>query len=219
MCPLTHRRYPRPLTQMMPSVEHTVLRRLGVSPPTWKTGTRRGRRAGNIKVTDPTRQALAFLSPHLDSVLEPCPNQRWPPFSALSLQLFIRGMGWKFQEPKRQQPSSYSKVIFFFNFIYLFLAALGLRRCARAFSSCGEQGLLFAAVRRLLTAVASLVAEHGLQARGLQQLWHTGSVVVARGLQSTGSVVVVHRLSCSMACGIFPDQGLNPCPLHWQADS
>ena len=22
-----------------------------------------------------------------------------------------------------------------------------------------------------------------------------------------------------MACGIFPDQGLNPCPLHWQADS
>ena len=22
-----------------------------------------------------------------------------------------------------------------------------------------------------------------------------------------------------MACGIFPDQGPNPCPLHWQADS
>ena len=26
-------------------------------------------------------------------------------------------------------------------------------------------------------------------------------------------------LSCSTACGIFPDQGSNPCPLHWQADS
>ena len=26
-------------------------------------------------------------------------------------------------------------------------------------------------------------------------------------------------LSCSVACGIFPDQGLNPCPLHWQVDS
>ena len=26
-------------------------------------------------------------------------------------------------------------------------------------------------------------------------------------------------LSCPTACGIFPDQGLNPCPLHWQADS
>ena len=37
-------------------------------------------------------------------------------------------------------------------------------------------------------------------------------------LQSTGSVVV-HRLSCSKACGIFPDQGLNQCLLHWQVDS
>ena len=34
-----------------------------------------------------------------------------------------------------------------------------------------------------------------------------------------GSVVEVHRLSCSMACEIFPIQSLNPCPLHWQADS
>ena len=50
----------------------------------------------------------------------------------------------------------------FIYFIYLFLAALGLRCCARAFSSCGEWGLLFVAVRGLLTAVASLVAEHGL---------------------------------------------------------
>ena len=29
----------------------------------------------------------------------------------------------------------------------------------------------------------------------------------------------MHRLSCSTACGILPDQGLNPCFLHWQADS
>ena len=35
----------------------------------------------------------------------------------------------------------------------------------------------------------------------------------------TGSVVVVHGLSCSAACAIFPDQGLNPCLLHWQAGS
>ena len=39
------------------------------------------------------------------------------------------------------------------------------------------------------------------------------------GLWSAGSVVVAHRLSCSMACGIFPDQGPNLCPLHWQEDS
>ena len=34
-----------------------------------------------------------------------------------------------------------------------------------------------------------------------------------------GSVVVAHGPSCSAARGIFPDQGSNPCPLHWQADS
>ena len=50
----------------------------------------------------------------------------------------------------------------FIYFIYLFLAALGLRRCPRAFSSCGERGLLLVAVRGLLTAVASPTAEHGL---------------------------------------------------------
>ena len=30
---------------------------------------------------------------------------------------------------------------------------------------------------------------------------------------------MAHRLSCSLACGIFPDQGSNLCLLHWQADS
>ena len=39
------------------------------------------------------------------------------------------------------------------------------------------------------------------------------------GSRRAGSVIVAHGLSCSAACGIFPDQGLNPCPLHWQADS
>ena len=47
-------------------------------------------------------------------------------------------------------------------FMYLFLAALGLCCCTLAFSSCGEQGLLFVAVHGLLIAVASLVGEHGL---------------------------------------------------------
>ena len=30
---------------------------------------------------------------------------------------------------------------------------------------------------------------------------------------------MAHGLSCSKACGILPDQGSNPCLLHWQADS
>ena len=56
-----------------------------------------------------------------------------------------------------------SPSFFFINlFIYLFLAALGLCCCAQAFSSCGEQGLLFIVVCKLLMAVASRVAEHGL---------------------------------------------------------
>ena len=49
-----------------------------------------------------------------------------------------------------------------FEFIYLFLAALGLCCCVWAFSSIGEQELLFVAVRELLIVVSSLVAEHGL---------------------------------------------------------
>ena len=76
---------------------------------------------------------------------------------------------------------SYGTLLSFFKkinlFIYLFLAALGLYLfyylfillfkfiyfcCARAFSSCGERGLLFVVVRGLLIAVTSLVAEHGL---------------------------------------------------------
>ena len=37
-------------------------------------------------------------------------------------------------------------------------------------------------------------------------LWSTGS-------RCAGSAVVAHGPSCSAACGIFPDQGPNPCPL------
>ena len=62
-------------------------------------------------------------------------------------------------------------LFFFLNkfilFIYLFLAVLGLRFCARAFSSCGEREPLFIAVRGPLTIAASLVAEHRLQMRRL----------------------------------------------------
>ena len=55
---------------------------------------------------------------------------------------------------------------------------------------------------------SSLVAEHRLYPHGLQEL----QLVVSK-------VSGVHGFSCSAACGIFPDQGSNPRPLHWQADS
>ena len=47
------------------------------------------------------------------------------------------------------------------------MAVLGLRFCARAFSSCGKRGPLFIAVRGPLTIMASLVVEHRLQTRRL----------------------------------------------------
>ena len=47
------------------------------------------------------------------------------------------------------------------------MGVLGLRFCARAFSSCGKWGPLFIAVRGPLTIAASLVAGHRLQTRML----------------------------------------------------
>ena len=73
-----------------------------------------------------------------------------------------------------------------------------------------------------LAAVGGLLLlQHsmGLRARGLRQSWRVGSVAVAPGLQNTSSIGVVHGLNCSTACGIFPNQGSNPCLLYWQADS
>ena len=121
----------------------------------------------------------------------------------------------------------------------LFLAARGLRCCIQAFSTCGKQGLLFFVVCGLLIVVASLAVEHRLQTCRPQQLWHTGLVVATFRVQSaglsscgtwawqlllSGSRVQAQQLwcaglSCSVTCGILSDQGLNPCPLHWQVDS
>ena len=75
--------------------------------------------------------------------------------------------------------------------------------CASFFLAVGSRGYSAFVVRGLRTAVTSPVAEHGLQGAGT-------SVAAAPGLRSTGSGVVRRRLRCSMACGIFPDQGLNP---------
>ena len=75
-----------------------------------------------------------------------------------------------------------------------------------------SRGYPLVAMCGLLIAMASLVG--GAGAPG-----HMGSGDVTPRLLSTGSVAVVHRLSCSEACGIFLDQGSNPCRPHWQVDS
>ena len=56
----------------------------------------------------------------------------------------------------------------------------------------------------------------GFSCCGVRALGTWSSVVAARGLSSTGSVVVVHGLGCSTACGLFSDQGSNLYLLHWQ---
>ena len=65
------------------------------------------------------------------------------------------------------------------------MAVLGLRFCARAFSSCGKWGLLFIAVRGPLIIAASLVAEHRLQTRRLS----SDAVLMALGLRSQEMIV------------------------------
>ena len=63
---------------------------------------------------------------------------------------------------------------------------LGLRFCARAFSSCGEWGPLFIAVRGPLTIAASLVAEHRLQTRRLSNCGSRAQLLPV-ALQHVGS--------------------------------
>ena len=113
-------------------------------------------------------------------------------------------------------------ICLFYKFIYLFIyfwlrwifvAAHGLSLVvvSRGYSSlwCMSFSL------RWLLLLKSTGSRHaGFSSCGLR-----ASVVVARGLWSSGSEVVAQGLSCSMACEIFPDQGSKPCPLHWQADS
>ena len=81
-----------------------------------------------------------------------------------------------------------------FNFfkLYLFLAVLGFR-CCEDFSLVAVPGLL---------------------------LWQSmGSRWTSFSSFSVSSLAVVSRLSHSRECGIFPDQGWNPRPLHWQLGS
>ena len=75
-----------------------------------------------------------------------------------------------------------------------------------------SSGYSLVAVHGLLIAKPFLTVGHSLL--GMQAL-----VVAVPWLESTGSVVVAHELSCSKACGVFLDQESNPCLLNWQADS
>ena len=108
-----------------------------------------------------------------------------------------------------QKPSFNSCVItlaiFLIDFIYLFIyLSIG---CVG--SSVAVRGLSLVAEGFSLQWLL-LLRSIGSRRAGFSSCGTRASVVVARGLQSAGSVVVAHGLRCSMACGIFPDQGSNP---------
>ena len=81
--------------------------------------------------------------------------------------------------------------------VYFSFGSAGSLLLNRLFSSCSERGLL---------SRCGVWASH----------WAGFSCF---RIQVLGLYTVVHQLSCSKACGIFPDQGSNLCLLHWQADS
>ena len=75
---------------------------------------------------------------------------------------------------------------------------------------------VFVSVRGLSLVPAS-GGHSSSRCTGLSLSWPL--LLRSTGSRRAGSVVVAHGPSCSVACGIFPDRGTNPCPMHWQADS
>ena len=84
------------------------------------------------------------------------------------------------------------------DFIYLFMSVLGLNLC---------------------TGFPWLWGEGAIPHCGAQASHCTGfSCCTAWTPGRWASGVVAHGHSCPVTCGVFQDWGLNPCPLHWQAD-
>ena len=86
--------------------------------------------------------------------------------------------------------------LFFFNFIYLFI-----------FGCVGSSFLC----EGFLLVVAS-GGHSSSRCAGLSLSWPL--LLRSTGSRRAGSVIVAHGPSLSAACGIFPDQGSYPCPLH-----
>ena len=70
---------------------------------------------------------------------------------------------------------------------------------------------VFVSVRGL-SLVAASGGHSSSRCAGLSLSWPLP--LRSTGSRRAGSVIVAHGRSCSAACGLFPDQGSNPCPLH-----
>ena len=98
----------------------------------------------------------------------------------------------------------------FYNFINFWLCFVFI--AIQAFLQLQRVGATLQLQHTDLSLLASLVAEYSLQG-------NTGFSSCGSQAQSMGSIVMAHGLSCSAACGIFPDQESNSGPLQWQEDS
>ena len=110
-----------------------------------------------------------------------------------------------------------SSILFFF-FFFRLLAALGLRCCAQAFSSCSGWGLLFFVLCGFIIVVASLAAKYRLWAPLVQGLGNqrklqlSGSGAQAQRLWGTGLVgPMAWHVECSRTRGWTSI----PCTGRW----
>ena len=114
-----------------------------------------------------------------------------------------------FSEPRiilNDLKDSENDVFFFFKlWVYLFYLFIYLWLC-----------WVFVSVRGL-SLVAASGGHSSSRCAGLSL--SRPLLLRSTGSRRAGSVIAAHGPSCSVACGIPPDQGPNPRPLHCQADS
>ena len=148
---------------------------------------------------DPTRLNHFWVQDHLRHLYHTLSELFLPGTLSTLSCVHLENMSWK----------KCPVILFYFiSFWGGAVLVLGLCCCAQVFSSCSRWGLLSScAAGASCYSTCSYCGAHPGRAgfpRGsmrVQRLCHTGLV------------------GCPAACGIFPDQGLNLCSLHWQADS
>ena len=78
---------------------------------------------------------------------------------------------------------------------------------------------IFGCAGSLMLHKSSLVGGYSVHCSVWASHWGGFSWCRAPALGAQASEAVALKLSCPVACGIFPDQGSNPCPLHCKVDS
>ena len=157
---------------------------------------------------------------HLGGSLTSCRTQRYIiiyiPWGGIRILLYHCTIVWL--------PFLCSCIPLFYLLIYLFILFIYIWLRWVFVAACGLSLVAASGGYSSLWWQASHCS--GFSCCGAWTLGTQASVVVARGLSSCGSRALERRLnsrahgfSCSVAWGIFPDQGSNPCPLHWQVDS